>query len=188
MLLIFLLSFLTTGVSHLTFVFFNAGSNIKNFPIIQRVWLWFKSWDLRDIHCTDHKGKWGKVHGLIRGAGTRFTTWFYAIHCALRLEGSLLATFHYPHFAKLYIVKTNNRVMLAVHDVKSKSFWRAVYILLRCVFPALRLLCYSDSNIPAMDKLYYLSHRVTVALETFTEDLNDNDLFLALEDDGGVAF
>ena len=39
-----------------------------------------------------------------------------------------------------------------------------------------------------MDKLYYLSHRVTVALETSTEDLNDNDLFLALEDDGEVAF
>ena len=39
-----------------------------------------------------------------------------------------------------------------------------------------------------MDKLYYLSHRVTVALDTPTEDLNDNDLFLVLEDDGGVAF
>ena len=39
-----------------------------------------------------------------------------------------------------------------------------------------------------MDKLYYLLHQVTVALETSTEDLNDNDLFLALEDDRGVAF
>ena len=39
-----------------------------------------------------------------------------------------------------------------------------------------------------MEKLYYLSHRFTVALETYTEDLNDNDLFLALEYDGGVAF
>ena len=36
--------------------------------------------------------------------------------------------------------------------------------------------------------MYYLSHRVTVALETPTEDLNDNDFFLALEYDGGVAF
>ena len=50
------------------------------------------------------------------------------------------------------------------------------------------MLRYSESNITAMEKLYYLSHRVTVALETSTEDLNDNDLFLALEDDGGVAF
>ena len=50
------------------------------------------------------------------------------------------------------------------------------------------MLRYSDSNIPAMEKLYYLSHQVTVALETSTEDLNDNELFLALEDDRGVAF
>ena len=130
----------------------------------------------------------GRAIGLLRGAGTRFVTWIYAMHRALRLEGALLATVHDPHFAKLYIIKTNNRVMLVVHDVKSKSFWRAVYILLWCVFPALRLIRCSNSNIPTMDKLYYLSHRFTVALETSTEDLNDNDLFLALEDDGGVAF
>ena len=100
------------------------------------------------------KANGGSAIGLLRGAGTRFATWFYAMHRTLRLEGALLGTVHDPHFAKLDIVKTNNRVMLAVHDVKSKSFWRAVYILLRCVFPALRLLQYSDSNIPAMDKLY----------------------------------
>ena len=29
---------------------------------------------------------------------------------------------------------------------------------------------------------------LTLSLETSTEDLNDNDFFLALEDDGGVAF
>ena len=59
-------SFLTTVVSYLN-LFFYAGSNIKIFPIIQRVWLWFKSWDLRNIHCTDHKGKWGKVHWPTQG-------------------------------------------------------------------------------------------------------------------------
>ena len=100
------------------------------------------------------KANGGRALGLLRGAGTRFATWFYAMHCALRVEGALLATVHDPQFAKLDIVKTKNCVMLAVHGVKSKLFWRAVYILLRCVFPALRLLRYSDSNIPAMDKLY----------------------------------
>ena len=76
------------------------------------------------------KANGGRAIGLLRGAGTRFATWFYAMHRALRLEGALLDTAHDPHFSKLDIVKTNNRVMLAVHDVKSKSFWRAVYILL----------------------------------------------------------
>ena len=72
----------------------------------------------------------GREIGLISGAGTSFATWFYAMHRALLLEGALLATVHDPHFAKLDIVKTNNRVMLVVHNVKSKSLWRVVYILL----------------------------------------------------------
>ena len=79
-------------------------------------------------HTTKENG--GRAIGLLRGAGTRFATWFYAMHCALRLEGALLATVHDLHFSKLDIVKTNNCVMLAVHDVKSKSFLRAVYVLL----------------------------------------------------------
>ena len=49
------LSSLATDVSHLTFVFY-AGSNIKNFPLIHSVWLGFKSWDLRNIHCTEREG------------------------------------------------------------------------------------------------------------------------------------
>ena len=61
------LSLLTTGVSHLTLNFFFAGSNIKNLPLIQRVWLWFKSWDLRGIHYTDHEFKWGKGHWPTKG-------------------------------------------------------------------------------------------------------------------------
>ena len=68
------------------------------------------------------KANGGRAVGLLRGAGTRFATWFYAIYRVLRLEGSLFATVHDPNFAKLDIVKTNNRDMLAVHGVKSKSF------------------------------------------------------------------
>ena len=67
------------------------------------------------------KANGGRAIGLLRGAGARFATWFYEMHRALRLDGALLATVQDPHFAKLDIVKTNNRVMLAVHDVKSKS-------------------------------------------------------------------
>ena len=66
------------------------------------------------------KANGGRDIGLLRGAGNRFATWFYAMHRALRLEGALLATVHDPQFSKLDIVKTNNRGMLAVHDVKSK--------------------------------------------------------------------
>jgi hypothetical protein len=49
--------------------------------------------------------------------------------------------------------------------------------VLRAVFPALRLLRYFDKSTPAMDKIYYLSHRTTIALEKSEEFLNDEALF-----------
>ena len=51
-----------------------------------------------------------------------------------------------------------------------------MYTLLRAVFSALRLLHYCDSNTPAMDKVYMLSHRMTVAIEKSVKVLNDEEL------------
>ena len=48
---------------------------------------------------------------------------------------------------------------------------------MRAVFPALRLLRYCDKSTPAMDKIYYLSHRTTIALKKSEQDLNDESLF-----------
>jgi hypothetical protein len=55
-----------------------------------------------------------------------------------------------------------------------------MYILLRAVFSALRALRYCDSNTPCTDKIYYLSHRTTVAIENSQDDLNDERLFGSL--------
>ena len=40
----------------------------------------------------------GKRIGLLRGAGTRFATWFYALHGHLRQKMALYATVHSPAF------------------------------------------------------------------------------------------
>jgi hypothetical protein len=58
-----------------------------------------------------------------------------------------------------------------------------MYILLQSVFPALKALGYCDSNTPCMDKLFYLSHRTTVAIENSQDDLNDKSLFGSLKTD-----
>ena len=126
--------------------------------------------------------------GLLRGSGNRMGNWFYAMHRALRLKDALVATIHQSIFATLSIVKTDDRVRLAVMDVKSPTFWKSIYVLLRSVYPALRTLRYCDSNTPAMDKIFFLSHRVSCALQNSVEKLNDEELFLELEDDDGVAF
>ncbi len=43
----------------------------------------------------------GKWIGLLRWAGTRFATWFYALHRLLYQKKSLLATVHSPYFTSL---------------------------------------------------------------------------------------
>ena len=100
--------------------------------------------------------------------------WFYAMIRLLRVRKALTATIHQQKFADLS-VKEN--VHAAVRDITHEMFWKRIYIVLRAVFPALRLLCYCDKSTPAMDKIYYLSHRTTVALEKSEQDLNDESLF-----------
>ncbi len=57
--------------------------------------------------------------GLLWGAGTRFVTWFYALHCLLHQTKVLLATIHSPYIAPL---ACNVDTALAVQDIKSNQF------------------------------------------------------------------
>ncbi len=130
----------------------------------------------------------GRAIGLLRGAGTRFASWFYAMFRALRVKEALLATVHDPKFVALDLVKKNDRVRLAVFDITNEKMWTAFYTVLRAVYPALRALRFMDANTPVMDKLYYLVHRVSEALQLSYSKLNDASLFATLEDDGEVGF
>jgi hypothetical protein len=81
----------------------------------------------------------------------------------------------------------NESAKAAVRDIKDDKFWKCIYFLLRAVFPALRLLRYCDKNKPAMDKIFFLSHRTTVALEKSEQFLNDKSLFGSLKIDGNLT-
>ena len=116
----------------------------------------------------------GRAVGLLRGAGTRMALWFYAMMRMLRVRQPLTATIHQQKFVDLSL---NETVGAAVRDIKDDKFWKCCYIVLRAVFPALKLLRYCDKSTPAMDKIYYLSHRTTIALEKSEEHLNDEALF-----------
>jgi hypothetical protein len=122
----------------------------------------------------------GRKVCFIQGAGTRMALWFYAMICLIRFQQPLKATIHQQIFLDLTLT---NSAKGAVHDINDKNFWKCMYILLCAVFPALRALRYCDSNTPCMDKLYYLSHRTTVAIEKSQDDLNDESLFGSLKTD-----
>ena len=127
----------------------------------------------------------GRSVNLLRGAGTRFATYFYSMHRLLRLKPALLATIHQPQFADLIL---NDRCRLAIQDIQNPKFWKAIYVLLRAVYPHLRFLRFCDSNTPVMDKLYFLCHRATEALKLSFNDEDQDSLFLEFDDDEGVDF
>ena len=62
-------------------------------------------------------------------------------------------------------------------DISNAVFWKAMYTLLQAVFPALRCLRFCDGNIPAMDKVYALTHRTSIAIDKSIDALNNADMF-----------
>ena len=126
----------------------------------------------------------GRKVGLLRGAGTRMALWFYAMMRLLRLKQPLRATIHQQKFVALNL---NDTVASAVQDIEDNDFWKCLYVILRAVFPALRLLRYCDKSKPAMDKIYYLSYRTTQALEQSEKWLNDENLFGSIRSDRNLA-
>ncbi len=92
----------------------------------------------------------------------------------------MLATVHSPSFATL---AHNAKKALAVQDIESNQFRKALYFLLRAVFPALGALRYYDANKPVMDKIYYLCDCDGKALLRSNSLLSDYSLFGFLEED-----
>ena len=99
---------------------------------------------------------------------------FYAMFCLLRQKLALLATVHSANYRALSL---SSRAQRATKDVMEERYYKAMYALMRAVYSALVALRYSDSNTPAMDKIFFLAHRTTVAIETSVEVLNDTALF-----------
>jgi hypothetical protein len=126
----------------------------------------------------------GKTVGLLRGAGTRFASWFYAMLRLLRLKEPLMYTIHQQKFRDLTL---NPSARAAVKDIGDEKMWKSMYTLLRAIFPALRALRYCDASKPSMDKIFFLSHRTTQAIEQSKEFLDDESLFGSLKIDANLS-
>ena len=82
-----------------------------------------------------HNG--GRSIGLLCGADTRMASYFYSFHRCLRQRCALLATVHSNLWES---VDLKTRIREAVSDIEDVEFWKALYFILRCVWPALRAL------------------------------------------------
>jgi hypothetical protein len=69
----------------------------------------------------------GRKIGLLRGATTRFATWFYAMIRILRMKDVLLSTVHSAAFKD--ITKTDV-ICGTIMEINDPKFFKALYILL----------------------------------------------------------
>ena len=80
--------------------------------------------------------------------------YFMGMHRDLRMRKVLQATISYAEFIS---IPTNTKFAKAVnyiHDNKSRERY---YVLLKILFPCLRVLLLVDSNLTGMEKVYYYS-------------------------------
>jgi hypothetical protein len=119
----------------------------------------------------------GRRVGLLRSAETRFASFFYAMHRALCCREALESTVHSAQWKDLKRLKAF--ITRAANDVKDKTFWKRLFVLLRALFPLLKLLRCADSNKPNMDKVCYHVHQIRMHLIRSKDDLMDEELFPA---------
>jgi hypothetical protein len=117
----------------------------------------------------------GRAVGLLRSAETRFASFFYAMHRALRVRKALEATIHSAAWTDMKKVKTF--IVRAAGDVDDKLFWKRIFVLLRALFPLLKLLRRADSNHPNMDKICFYLNQTRLHLIKAKGDLMDEKLF-----------
>ena len=119
----------------------------------------------------------GRNINLLKGAVTRMASYFYSMHRSLRLRPALLATIH----AKAWdSVELTVPIRKAVIDIENEQYWKALYFLLRCVWPALRALRLGDANRSGMHMIYYLSHLTSKHIEQSAGLITDSGLSLLL--------
>ena len=112
--------------------------------------------------------------GLFSGNKTRMAGYFMGMHRDLRMRKILQSTISSAEFLS---IPTNTKFAKAVkyiHDNKSRE---RCYVLLKIIFPCLRVLRLADSNLAGMDKVYYYSIMTKQCIEKTKSDLDYQRVF-----------
>jgi hypothetical protein len=136
----------------------------------QKVYAWFGSgshhtpYAIFQKYAQAHNG--GRTIGLIRASDTRMGGHFIAFQQLLRLKKALYSTVLSPEFLKFKVAADITKI------IRLDAYWGLLCLLLKTVFPVLRILRLSAQQSPAMDKLYYCVRRTDVLISENTVELN----------------
>jgi hypothetical protein len=126
----------------------------------------------------------GRKVGLIRAADTRMAGHIYAQCRLLRLREPLLATIASAAFKDLKLKKKAEKVE---SFLSNPEMWKAVYVLLRCLYPMLRVLRLADqSECGGMSKILYYVHKTDEAIEKSMNALESMKYFDDHQEDDAV--
>ena len=89
---------------------------------------------------------------LFIGNETRTAGCFMGIHIYLWMRRFLQATISSDESIS---IPTNTKFAKAVRYINDNKSWERCYILLKILFPCIRVLRLADSNLVGMDKYYY---------------------------------
>ena len=111
-------------------------------------------------------------------------SFFYAMVRSLRLKGDLAATVNDPNHV---LLDKNQRMHKACVDVKNHDVWHALYIICALCHGPMLVLRFSDAGEPAMDQVFYWTHKTCVFIKEHEDEINKVELFAGngdVEEDG----
>jgi hypothetical protein len=118
----------------------------------------------------------GRKIRLIRAADTRMAGYFMVLHRMLRLKNVLCATIVSAEYKNIKWTKTSTPTKMEAF-IEDKEAWYAIYAVLRCVYPALRVLRLANKATAGMDMLLYFVRKTDQALELSLESLHGLEYF-----------
>ena len=87
--------------------------------------------------------------------------YFIGIHRYFRMRKALLATFYSAEFNTMSL---NSKVSKVVSYIQDNKSWERIYVLLKIIFPCLRVLRFSDINKAGMDKVFYYAIMTKISI------------------------
>ena len=100
--------------------------------------------------------------GIFSGNKTIMAGYLMVMYRDLRMRNVLQATIL---SAKFISIPNNNKFNKAVNYIYDNKSWERCYVLIKIIFPCLRVLRLADSNLSGMDKVYYYSRMTKQCIE-----------------------
>ena len=112
--------------------------------------------------------------GLFSGNETRMAGYFMGMHRYFFMRRVIQAIISSAEFISII---TSNKFTKAVRQIHDNNSWERCYVILKIIFPCIRVIRLADSNITGMDKVYYYSRMTKRCIEKKISDIDYQRLF-----------